>query len=402
MRNKLLAAVLIIFVFLTGCGGQENGKYANNNQSGEEKLTYDEDIQDKSEATNTEDSQEQTREEYSGYVNTIGNSFANLNYQCNFKTDSYAQTGRVTSQGDDIYFYELGYIYQLNSEGDKKIICSAKDASSLNIIGDTLYFLEGTEIYSVKINGGEKEELLIKVLAPFIICDNNLYYITSSNVSATRYEYFICRYKINGGGPQASVSVGESFPTLVAINQEQNDSVIFYYQMENYQDPHYNALHYARYYLGSYDFESGNTIGKEMIAPLHNCDSYFAAIPSDNYIYASWYCAGFGISDFEINCIDKTNFELISDKESSRYIIPVNSTANDLVLKANSSLVFASADSIQNPNVYDIQEEYTILREETQVAEVYIVGDYIYYTMTDYHNSNLYRIRIDGTGWEEL
>ena len=179
MKSKLLAVILLMSVFSVGCGEQEVGRNENNNQVGEENVTYYEDSQDKnevsSEAVNIEDSYEQVVEEYSGYINMIGNDFANLNYQCSFKINSHGQTGRVTAQGDNVYFYESGYIYQMNADGDKQTICSAEDASSLNIIGDTLYFLEGTRIYSVKTDGSTKEELLINVLAPFIVCDNCIY-----------------------------------------------------------------------------------------------------------------------------------------------------------------------------------------------------------------------------------
>lgn len=43
-----------------------------------------------------------------------------------------------------------------------------------------------------------------------------------------------------------------------------------------------------------------------------------------------------------------------------------------------------------------------IVSENTSIREVYVVDDYIYYTIDGYENANLYRIKIDGTGWEEL
>ena len=407
MRGKLVATILLISVFLTGCQEQEVGKGEDNNEISEESLTYYEDNQDKSEepseVLNTEESVEQVVEAYNGYINTVGNDFANLNYQCSFTGNSHGQTGRVTAQGDNVYFYELGYIYQMNKDGYKQIICPAEDASSLNIIGDTLYYLEGTQIYSVKINDGTKEELLIKVLAPFLVCDNCIYYVTSANISATRSEYFICEYKINANEPQRTVSLGEYIPTLVAINEEQNNSVIFYYEKEPYQDSNYNALHYDCYYLGSYNFDSGNMMGQEIIAPLYNCNAHFSAIPSDDYIYASWYCdKEFDRIILKVYCLDIMNLELITSKENSGYFIPVNSTGNNLVFKSASRLALVLSDAIQNPDYIGIIDEGTILSEETQISEVYIVDNYIYYTIKDYHSSNLYRIRIDGTGWEEV
>lgn len=342
-------------------------------------------------------------EENSDYVNMVGNSFSNLNYQCSFRINSHGYTGRVTSQGDNVYFYEAGFIYMMNSNGDKQAICSAQDASSLNVIGDTVYFLEGNKIYSVKTYEGIKEELLINVLAPFIVCDNCIYYVTSANVSATKSEYYISKYDIDENQPQESMSVGEYLPALIAINNEQNDSVIFYYEMEPYQHPEYNALYYDCYYLGSYNFDNGNIIGEEIMAPLNSCNSYFSAIPSNNYIYVGWYCDDdFGDTIFKLYCYDINNLELMTSKEDSEYFIPINSHMDNLIFKSASRLALVLSESIQDPNHMGIIEEYTILNEETQLSEVYVIGDYIYYTMSDYHNSNLYRIKIDGTCWEDI
>ena len=167
-------------------------------------------------------------------VNTIGNSYSNLGFQCDFNGDSLEKlyTGRVTAQGDEIYFYEAGNIYSMDVYGNKKSICSSTNASSLNVIGDTLYYLENDTIYSVKIDGSSRMKLIEGVSVPFLICDGNIYYVTSINISATALEYQICKYSINDNVLLNVLSIGETMPTLVKFDSERN-SIIFYYQDDN-------------------------------------------------------------------------------------------------------------------------------------------------------------------------
>lgn len=344
-----------------------------------------------------------------GPINKVGNTYANLGYQCGFLTHTtLSSTGRITSQGDLVYFYEQGAIYELDKTGKKREICRVVDASSLNIIGNMLYYLQGNGIYCVNINSGEIMEVVKNVYGPFIVCNNFIYYVTSSNSTATIYEYYINRYYLNEARPQDSISVGDKLPILAGVNVENSDIVTYYYRTENYDHPNYKALVYAQYVVHETNFNGGG-ISRNYVAPVNGNDAYCFVMHADDYIYISQYVYDpysykypFSLNmfsksdDTEANFIENVdignirncyNNDLIvsdwTDGKQGLYIIPYEDIGH-----------YREGESIIKKNL--------IIEEKETIYEVYVVGEYLYYTMNSYNEASVYRVKLDGSGWEDI
>ena len=342
-------------------------------------------------------------------TNVVGNSFSNLGYQC-VSGSVGTETGRVTSQGNVVCFFEKGVIYGLSPNGKKISICAADNASSLNIIGNTIYYLEDSMIYGVNINSGEKEEILTMVSGPFFVYNDVIYYVQSSNASATTYEYHICKYFI-GENREERINVGEKMPILVGLEPQNENRVIFYYEMDAYQHPSYTALWYGRHNLVCADFDGNVYFNKEYIAPFYGVDNVeFYALLTESYLYATQYCEEDGIGGqyiFSVDSLDNSQYLSANELEVYGYIEPRNSYKDDLIIYGNIQekfgLYLLENEDINGQSIIaDNLNVQLIVSENTSIREVYVVDDYIYYTIDDYENANLYRIKIDGTGWEEL
>ena len=349
----------------------------------------------------------ETIEDENRTVNTIGNSYSNLGYHCGFNgSRNPAYTGRVTGQDGSVFFYENGAIYSVDTSNSKKVICYANNASSLNVVGDTLYYLEGTTIYSVKLDGSEQTELLINVLAPFIVYKDAIYYVSSSNISATMFEYYICRYLINQNEPQLSISVGDKMPILVGFNENKNDELIFYYKAENIQDTHYTNFYFENYDLVSVDFGANvwSTLRKFIEGSTHN-EYLFFPIMGDNHLYTIQYVGEYLRGETVLfDVLDAGRFETLLAVEDTLTNPPWNLYGNSLIVSDWQELYLVSEERMWNEDFSDgrLNGEHLIIQENHNILEVYVIDDYVYYTIETYEHANLYRVRIDGTGWEDI
>lgn len=101
------------------------------------------------------------------------------------------------------------------------------------------------------------------VCCPFFVSNNVIYCARSLNASATTYEYHICKYFI-GENREESINVGEKIPILVGVEPQDENRVIFYYEMDAYQHPSYTALWYGRHNLVCADFDDNVYFNKEI------------------------------------------------------------------------------------------------------------------------------------------
>jgi len=337
---------------------------------------------------------QEKKEEYNGVKNEYGNSFNNLGFHCvNVATCGY--TGRVTSQGGTTYFYEKNAICSIDANGEITQICNAQNASSLNVMGNTLYYLEGEKVYSVNINGGSRTELLINVCGPFFVWDDSIIYVTQSNMTATRQEYYICRYFIDKQEPQQTISTGETFPTI--IGKGKSDSVMFGYETQSYvEETGWSYTNnYERYAIIDCDFE-GNIISENIyMASEPSKKGDFYPFLAKDYLFImytfedSYYCMNTDI--YSVN----ENYEM-NREHSYNFKTYMNCWGNDIVYEYAKTLCLEKI----------IQSEYSckdIISENYPIFEFYVVGDYVYYTIEDsYREAELYRVKIDGTDWEDI
>ena len=398
MKKKLGVLLIAIMLIGSGCNMGEGKKDNGINQSVE---VFD-DVQNQ----RGEDNSEKLFQDES-MPNIVGNSFANLGYACLFGgRGDLERTGRVTGQGNELFFYELGSIYKIDESGKKIEICSASDASSINVIGDTLYYLEGTDVYSIKTDGTEKPHLLKGVMSPFIVYNNAIYYVSFSSMGGIVEEYYIAKYLIEGNEPQLVINMGDRKPTLAGINPVYDDAIIYYYQIEDYQNPDYRALYYARYSVVCENFSGERIYSGEYIAPDYGANNAILfTICAENYNYVIWHHnAEFHTPILSLNVLDCSQFKKLTYIEETGYYIPRNCYKNDLVVYTTVGLIRVSSEKIQS---YDsdsdaIVGDVIIENEGVSICEVYVVGEYVYYTTDLYSQANLYRVKIDGTLMEDI
>lgn len=337
-------------------------------------------------------------------INQYGNAFSNLGSQCSGYSFLPEDFGRVTGQDDKTYFYELYNLYCMDSKGEKTVVCPTNEISCLNIIGDTLYFLEGTKIWSVKTDGSEKKELLINVCGSFFVSQNSIIYVTKSNITATRTEFFICRYLIDGNEPQQSISTGEMEPILIGMGP--NDTVFYYYQIDPIEEKTGWSYknYYQRYALFESDFTGEKNNYYEHVAAVPNAEVNLWAMCSKDNIYIIEKSSSMSRSVTNVSMINPNlSFsEILLYAVDSTEKSPRNCYENDLLMTHYyEGSVFLYLYGAQKDGSWG--RKNIVLEEKTGIKEVYVINDYVYYTVDDsYYNANLYRIKIDGTCWEDI
>lgn len=87
--------------------------------------------------------------------------------------------------------------------------------------------------------------------------------------------------------------------------------------------------------------------------------------------------------------------------------VPKNSYGNDLILGIISGneyglyrIPFEEVQGITTKT--ELLEETLIIAEQEIINETYVLNEYIYYTLGEYEDATLYRVKVDGSDWEEL
>lgn len=329
-------------------------------------------------------------------INTLGNSYANLSLACVYltygeKTDRL--TGRVTGQGDWIYWYENGAIKKRNVQGDTFDLAYVEKASSLNVVGEWIYYLIDDRIERIRTDGKMQEIVLENVCGSFFVNENILYYVTNKAVSATNYEYYIQEYDIEEKCVIQSYTAeyvaenNEACPVLIGIYQNK----IYYYYLKGIKLwDEYFTVGYFIYEISEDGTQKYNMYEGELhdifVVYMLEEDLIWAKYGDGNPIISVWDIQS-GIENQQIN--------------------------NDIVRNGyNKGIIggptFRKLYYVQEMNVQALEIDdwwtngETIIEEACDICEVYVVGEYIYYTIDDYEDAAVYRVKIDGTDWSQL
>lgn len=342
-----------------------------------------------------------------GVVNKQGNSVNNLAYKgAILKGQFSALSGRVTGQGGSVYYYQKGKIYRMDESGNKTEVCSVAVASCLNVIGDTLYYLHNEDIYAVDIMGGEPQKLIANVIGNFLMYENSIYYINRENASGTTYNYYVNEYSLDKYTVVKSIEAGNISPTLVNVNPDNNDEVIYFYQQDNSK--------YSSYVVNfqPFDMVVSNFDGKKDLYTYDDTESWDTGLlDMEGYMLIdddAWYFVQtpgtktrstihkLSKETYEVEACVELKLSLIKNCYNNEFIV-------ENVTKNSSSLRRMALDRIDvNDEETSLLNENVIVEEQALILEVYVVGEYIYYTLDAYDKAALYRIKVDGTGWEEL
>lgn len=344
-----------------------------------------------------------------------GTQFNNLGYQCGVNYAEYEgvkryDTGRITYADGILYFYEFGSIYEVNEDGEKTQICSAEGASSLNMNGRDLYFLEGAYIYEVNVKTGEKVELLSAESGmPFFMYGDIIYYISTEQITATQEEFCILGYDVDKEEEVVHINVGSEQPRIVEVTE---DGFVTYYYLKSWtQNAEYKSRSDICYELRQVDEDGDVVYSAEFQTTNVDWSGFFefTAFRGDNSIYATR-------TRNELFMTNVLNPEQFLNRETiesdSRQLQIKNSHKDDLIvygwINGKTALYLVPEDLLTSFDVNSplIKE---IVCEGSEIVEVYVIGDYIYYTVeddywgdNDYDSDNLYRIKVDGTGWEDI
>lgn len=341
-----------------------------------------------------------------GVVNKQGNSANNLAYQSAILRGQFsAVSGRVTGQGESVYYYQKGKICRMDGNGNKSEICSVVYASCLNVIGDTLFYLQSEDIYAVDIMGGEPNKLISDVVGNFLVCENSIYYISRESASGTTYNYYVNEYSLNKNAVVKRIEAGNISPTLVSVNPD-NDEILYFYQQE---DPKY-----SNYVVNfqPFDMVVSNFDGKREVYTYDDTESGDTGLlEMEGYMLiddGAWYFIQTPPlkTRSTIHKLSKETYEVEECTELELCMIK-NCYDNEFIIetvtKNSSNLRRIALDGIDvNDEEASILMEDIIIEEQALILEVYVVGEYIYYTLDEYDKASLYRVKMDGTGWEEL
>ena len=343
-------------------------------------------------------------------VNKQGNSANNLAYQCALiGANPPEYTGRVTAQGESVYYYKTGRIYRMDGNENIIEICSAANASSLNVIGDTLYYLRGNVIYAVDVTGGEPKEIITDAIGTFFVYGESLYFINCENKTGTTYNFYVNEYSLKKNKVVNYINTGNNKPTLVSVNPDKNGEVVYYYQQNNQSYPKYEA-NAQPYDLVIADFDGKKEVYsfEESFDSLGSANGYVLIDEESIYVTKMDYF----YPDFIMYRTVKETYETVGYVEALKqdwYNLrtPKNCYNNELIfgiIAGNGYGLYRIpferiAEITEQPGML---EEALIISEQEIIREAYVLGEYIYYTIDEYYEARLYRVKIDGTGWEEL
>lgn len=344
-----------------------------------------------------------------GVINRQGNSFNNLSYQSALIGANPPEfSGRVTGQGESVYYYLAGKICRLDGQGNRTEICSEKYASCLNVIGNTLYYLKKGEIYSVDIMGGEPQKRVSGVIGNFFIFEGTIYYVNCEKATGTTYNFFVNEYSLDKGQVERSIEAGNYMPTLVSVNPDKNGEIIYFYQQKNQSYPNYTAngqpFDVIRTDLDGnkevYSYDDSNSLQDSNGYMLLGLDSWYFSLVHDQY------------PDFVMHRVDNETHSVIGCVEESisdwyDIKMPKNSYGDKLIFGIISEngyglhcITFEEIHGITSKT--ELMNETLIIAEQEIIEETYVLGEYIYYTLGEYANATLYRVKVDGSDWEEL
>lgn len=102
-----------------------------------------------------------------------------------------------------------------------------------------------------------------------------------------------------------------------------------------------------------------------------------------------------------IEGIDPEQFGTNAYIQTSYYDTPINCHNNDLILAGSTQISYITEEAIQDTS--SMISDILIVEESEYICEVYVVNDYVYYTISDdYNDANLYRIKVDSTDWKDV
>lgn len=141
-----------------------------------------------------------------------GNTMANLH-----------NGGDVVSDGENVYFYELGCIYKLDNAGnvewlytmsDEKMAQDYTGYTQLQVQDGVLYFWDNYHIVAFDLDT-RQAKYLIDAAASFMVDGEYIYYITRENYEAQQgYLYgakIVCKYSIAEGVPVERLILDEDW-----------------------------------------------------------------------------------------------------------------------------------------------------------------------------------------------
>jgi len=323
--------------------------------------------------------------------NVKGNNFANLS---DFSTPS----GRITAQGDWIYFYSMGAIYKKQGDNAVEYIIDADDAYSLNIVGDWIYYKEGQQIYKVRTDGEDKEILFENVSSNIFVVDNKICFCSLQNKSATIYDYCINVADLNSKDILQQYNVGEVNIILIGFFPETGKA---YFYVPGYLADRTFGVFEVDYYT--------NTCNKILSIALDGYewsldDKLFAAMNDSLIIANAFHENDYNPGENVIQIYDLSSGTVINEIRRNWYRKMVTANiSNDHIIcnpDTNSYKLYYIGSS-------ELNEEFAsnnapFLEETTVYTEIYSIGEYVYYCIAntgDYFNRPIYRIKIDGTSW---
>ena len=352
-----------------------------------------------------------------GEEQKAGTQFSNLGYQCGvqyittlFDKAMKYDTGRITYSDGILYFYEWDGIYAIDEDGERTKVCSAEGASSLNMNGRDLYFLEGTYIYKVNVKSGEKTEILsVEGKLPFFMYGDIIYYVATEYITATQEEFCILGYDVDQKEEVVHINVGSEQPIIIEVTE---DGCITYYYLKSWVESEEQASRSdVCYELRRVNRDGDVVYSTEMESKNVYWSSFleFTAFRGDNSIYATWTYNEQSL----VNVLNPEQFlNRAKVKADDGYLQLKNSYKDDLIvygmINGKKALYLIPEDLLVS---FDMNSPLIkeIIYESSGIVEVYVIGDYIYYTVedvywggSDYDTDNLYRIKVDGTGWEDI
>lgn len=174
----------VVLFFVLKPSGEEDG------DNGEEFVAVDdreneETENDKSENDNPIDADDMMNRPMAD-TEFSGNTLANLH-----------NGGDVVSDGENVYFYELGRIYQLDKEGNlNELYTMSGENASRDYTGSTwlqiqdgvLYFKDDYRVVAYDL-ATRQAKYLMDAVASFVVDGEYIYYITKENYEASGYLY---------------------------------------------------------------------------------------------------------------------------------------------------------------------------------------------------------------------
>lgn len=397
----LIFQILTLFVF-EACGTVEKEQIDN---SVEYEVNILEEIQNEivDEGNNMEAQQEKFISDFVGQPNEYGNNWANLSLNIN-------PSGRITMQDDWIYYYKYGAIYKKQMDEERIFLINANDAYSLNVIGDWIYYKEGETVYRIRTDGEKKEELLTNVVSNIFIAKGYICYVVKENISATAYKYFLKVDMLKDTESNIietmyEIEFGEYCPIIIGFNPDKHVMYLHSGKEWSYDDK-LVVLEYD-YSLGEFQviISAPTSIENEYNGKEESVKSITAFMNND-YIFYMVRCQTGHVGAVYIYNINESTVIVESLEytcfNASNFVDDGIIAINYMPLNAGMCLSYDSIDEIKSTDF----TRNIIIKEtgELGIGEVYVLGDNIYYTpdAQDYYGRTLYKVKLDGTQWEEV